>query len=108
MYTINAKSWRESECKLISCGNILRYPNADSYDCQNSNCPSRPSRTSGRTISGVLFFLFGTALLKIALDLTDIVKNPIWFSIGRWVMGAVAALIIYQGTILVLTGNWVP
>jgi hypothetical protein len=57
---------------------------------------------------GVLFLLFGAALLKVALDLVDAPKNPIWLLVLAWGVGCVAGVLICQGTFLVLTGNWLP
>jgi hypothetical protein len=62
----------------------------------------------GRTIDGALFLLFGAALLKVILDITNAPTNQTWFLIGMCGLSAIAILMIYQGTILVLTGNLVP
>jgi hypothetical protein len=70
--------------QLATEDDILRHSDANSYKRQKGDSPSGSSRTSSRTISGILFLLFGAALLKVALDLADAPKNPIWLHIGAW------------------------
>lgn len=94
--------------QLATEDDVLRHSDADSYKRQKGDSPSGSSRTSGHTIGGVLFLLFGAALLKVALDLTDAPKNPIWLFMGAWRLGAAGSLIICQGTILGMTGDWLP
>jgi hypothetical protein len=64
-----------------------------------------PSRSS---VLGVLLLLCGAAVMKIAFDLLDAPHNPIRLRLSGWGIGGVAAILIGQGTILLLTGNWLP
>lgn len=88
--------------------NPLRYANSNSYSSENGYRPSRPSRTIGRTILGVLLFFLGATFMKIFFDLLDVDRNPMrrrFLAIGAC---GIAAVLICQGTILILTGNWLP
>jgi hypothetical protein len=92
--------------KLIFNGAKLQSTYEDSGDSKERYGDSGVRRSARCTIGGALFLLFGAALLKVAFELTDAPKNPTWLLVGAWGIGAVASFMIYQGTILVLTGNW--
>ena len=57
-------------------------------------------------IYGGLMCLFGAALLKITFDATDAPSNPtwVWLCAGVWLCAA--AYLIIQGTVLILTSQW--
>ncbi len=57
-------------------------------------------------ISGSLLLLFGAALLKVALDNSDAPSNPMWILCAAWGVGLVAVILVCQGTVLILTGQW--
>jgi hypothetical protein len=89
-------------------GDILQatyYQNGD----REERYPNRSSsRSSGRTILGIFLFLCGAAVMKISFNLLDVPYNPVrlrWGARGLW---AGAAILVCQGTVLILTGNWLP
>lgn len=96
------------DAKLAIESNVLRGPDSDGYESEERYGPSRPSRTVGRTICGALFLLFGAALLKLAFYFGDTPCPRRDDRCLTWGTGIVAALLIGQGTILVLSGNWLP
>ncbi len=73
---------------------------------KNGDGPSGPSRTLGSTVGGGLLFLFGAALLKVVLYLTEESDNPGWVTWSAWGLGLIAVAAIAQGTVLLLTGHW--
>lgn len=87
---------------------ILRHANADGGGRRDSNGPSGSGRASGSAIGGVLLSLLGAALMAVALNMTDTLRNPAWLVGFAWGTGLVASAVIYQGTILILTGHWLP
>jgi hypothetical protein len=87
---------------------VLRDANAYGYESQDSNGPSSSRRTNGRTIGGCLFFLLGAAFLKIAFEIFDDPRAPRWLWLGGYCLGFGSVLLVIQGTILVLTGDWLP
>ena len=89
-------------------GDILRYANPDSHESQEGNRPSRPSRTIGRMFYGVSALIFCAALLRWALYLLESPQKPAWLRWFFWGLGGIGGAMIYQGTILTQTGNWLP
>jgi len=87
---------------------VLRPTDADSDGGQDRNSPSSSRGTGRSAVYGILFFLFGASFLKIAFNLLDAADNPIWLSLGGWWIVGLAGLSIVQGTVLALTGNWLP
>jgi hypothetical protein len=83
---------------------ILQASNKD--DSQGKRCDPDGGigGTTGRSILGAFLFLCSVAIMKIAFDLLDAPNNPF----GLRGTGAVAGLLIGQGMILILTGNWLP
>jgi|HubBroStandDraft_1064217.scaffolds.fasta_scaffold293520_2 hypothetical protein len=75
---------------------------------QRPDEPSGPRRAPGSTVYGAFMLLVGAALLKVALDYTDAPRNPTWLTLGGWGIGLLSAGLIFQATILVLTGHWHP
>jgi hypothetical protein len=71
--------------------------------------PDRSGRGSTRrAILGGFLFAFGAALMKLAFYFGDTPRqqgNDRWLTCGA---GCCAGLLIAQGTVLVLTGNWLP
>ncbi len=59
-------------------------------------------------IIGGLMLLVGAALTKAAFVLIDAPKNPTWIWVLASVVGLVAFFFIAEGTVLVLTGHWIP
>jgi hypothetical protein len=92
--------------QLLIKDNVLRYANTDGRDCQQSDKPSGSRATPCRPIGGTLMLFFGAALLKVVLDSTDAPHNPAWLIGCAWGIGAVAAFLIGQGIILLMTGQW--
>jgi hypothetical protein len=87
---------------------VLQHPNNRSNDSQNSNPDGGNSCSSGKTILGIFVFAIGAALMKLAFYFGDAPwpqRNDRWLT---WGTGAFAVALIGQGTILVLTGNWLP
>lgn len=87
---------------------VLQSP--DTYDSErkNGNGNRGAGRSTGKTILGCLFFIFGSALMKLAyyfIDTPTPKRDDMWLAT---VSGFIAALLIVQGTILALSGNWMP
>jgi hypothetical protein len=94
--------------QLTLHGAILKRPNSRSNDGQNSYGDGGVGRSAGKTILGIFFLTFGAALMKLAFYLGD-TPRPQWDD--RWLswgIGCCAGLLIAQGTILTLSGNWLP
>ena len=53
-------------------------------------------------------FPFGAAFMKIAFEILDGPRRPRWLWRGGWLILFSAGLLIVQGTILTLTGGWLP
>ena len=92
--------------KLPTENNVLRDADADCSDGQYGNHPSRSGRAPRSTISGILMVLFGAALMSVPLRLTDAPSNPAWLWASSGFIALVAAAFICQGTVLILTGQW--
>jgi len=83
----------------------LQSADANHRNGESGNGPSSAGRTPGRAISGVLFLSIGAALLKIALRIGEDPDKPVALTVGNWGLGAVAGILIVQGTILTLSGQ---
>jgi hypothetical protein len=87
---------------------VLQTAN-DGYDYrQNSDSNGGVSRSAGKTILGCLFVALGAALMKLAFYFGDTPRpkrDDMWLT---WGTGIFATLLISQGTILALSGNWLP
>lgn len=81
--------------------------NPGGYDGEQRNQYSRVGRSPGRSILGCFLFFIGAALLKVSLNMADAPRNPSWFWVCTWMVGMVAALLVLQGTALVLVGEWI-
>jgi hypothetical protein len=51
-------------------------------------------------------FIFGAILMKIFIDLINQPIKQARFTVAE--IGVVAGIFIFQGTILMLSGNWLP
>jgi hypothetical protein len=87
---------------------ILQSSNANRNGSEDRYRNGSPHRISGGSILGFFFLLIGAALMKTAFYLADAPRNPMGIVVFAWGIGLAAALIIWQGTILILTGNWLP
>ena len=69
-----------------------------------------PSGGSGglfpSTIGGTLMIFVGSTLMAVRFKLADAPRNPVWLWVIAWTTGLVAFVVICQGTILILTGQW--
>jgi hypothetical protein len=82
---------------------ILQSTNQNDSDGKDSYKDGGIRSSARSTILGC-----GAAIMKIAFDLLDAPYNPIGLRLSGWGIGGVAGLLIGQGTILLLTGNWLP
>jgi hypothetical protein len=92
--------------QLPAKDDVLRNTNSDGNYRQERNSPRGAGRAPSRPIGGALLLLLGAALLKVALDSTDAPRNPAWLRAAALGIGLIAAVVICQGTILLLTGLW--
>ena len=92
--------------QLTAKDNVLRNSDADGRDRKERDSPGGSGGTSGRSIGGVFFLLFGAALLKISLDLTDGPNLSRREIAGSWIVGVLSGYLIIQGTVLLLVGGW--
>jgi hypothetical protein len=92
--------------QLLVEDKVSGHANAHCDHCQRSDDPGGPGRTPGRSIYGGLMLLVGAALLAITLESTDAPTNPPWLICWAWTLGIAAAILVCQGTILLLTGEW--
>lgn len=92
--------------QLTDGDNRLRDRNSGRDYGKNSDYPGSIGSYSGRPFLGALLLAFGAALMKIAFYFGDTPRpqrNDRWLT---WGTGIVAALMICQGVVLALTGNW--
>lgn len=89
-------------------GTVLESPYADNNEGQDGYPKGRVSRSAPKTILGVFFLALGAAIMKIAFYFGDAPRPKRNDRRLMWGMGTVAAFMIGQGTILALSGNWLP
>jgi hypothetical protein len=87
---------------------ILHETDGSSYDGENGYANGRSRGSTGKTILGVFFFAVGSALMRFAFYFGDDPKPELGERLLTWGTGIVAGLLISQGTILALSGNWLP
>jgi hypothetical protein len=91
---------------LTTEDNVLRNAHTDGGQGKNGNHPRSAGSTPRSFIGGAFMICFGAALVAIALKLTDAPRNPIWLlaiAAGLWLISAV---LVCQGTVLILAGEW--
>ena len=102
-------STRASGAHLVQLSPVddeLRDTDKDRRDRQGRDDPRSSGRAPSRPVGGGLLFLLGAALLKVAFDSTDAPYNPVWLLRLAWGVGLLAVVAIGQGTVLILTGQW--
>jgi len=88
--------------------NVLRNTHGDGDSRQDGNSPSGISCASGSAIGGAFLVFLDAALMAVALKLADAPRNPVWVMGSAWGTGLIISAMTYQGTILTLTGHWLP
>lgn len=68
--------------------------------------PGRSFGTSSRPIYGCLVIFLGAVVLKLFFEMIDAPHKPWRLACGAGVIGLLAVTLIVQGTILILTGQW--
>lgn len=89
-------------------GEILSGTNPNGYEGKERNPVCGTGRSAGSPIGGGFLILFGAALLKMAFYILDGLREPGWLRRLAWLIDIGSTFLIYQGTILSLTGNWLP
>jgi hypothetical protein len=85
--------------QLVTKDTILSISDGEDRDCQSRYYPGGPCQTRSRRVGAIFLLFVGAAVMKIALD----PSKPWPFAIGLWI---VAAASIFQGTVLLLIGQW--
>jgi hypothetical protein len=92
--------------QLTTEDNVLRNAHTDGGQSKKGNRPRGAGGTSRSFIGGAFMIFFGAALVAIALKLTDAPRNPIWLWAVAGGIWLIASVLVCQGLILVLTGQW--
>jgi hypothetical protein len=87
---------------------ILQSPYDNDRDRKQRDENGSIGGSTRSTVLGIFILLCGAAVMKVAFGLLDAPNNPTGLRLIGWGIGGVAGLLVGQGTILLLTGNWIP
>jgi hypothetical protein len=80
---------------------ILENAHDNNSHGQEGDSNTSSSGSARGAILGVFFLFLGAIVLKIALYIFDATVIPLGLRFAWWVIGGIAALLIFQGTILI-------
>jgi hypothetical protein len=92
--------------QLFAKDKILRDGGAREYRREDGGSYSGPSGFRGRPVPGALMIILGAALFAVGLKYADAPNNPFWLPGGAWGIWIVAFVLVCQGTVFLLTGEW--
>jgi hypothetical protein len=92
--------------QLLPKNDKLRDANSNSDKSKNGNPYCRGGGLSCRPILGIFLLALGAAMLATTFYIFDSPREPRWLWRIGWVMGISGPLLIIQGTVLFLTGEW--